>query len=276
MKIVKHSGSIVDFDRDKLKNSLMKSGANNLVVDQILNAIDTHIYEGISTKQIYKMAFALLKKSSNSQAARYNLRIAIKMLGPAGFFFEKYIARLFISEGYLAQTNLFLSGKCVGHEVDVAIKKNDVVQMVECKFHPRSETNSDVKVPMYILSRYNDLKVRKQEIFSKNELISGCWIVTNNRFTSDAIAFGTCSGLKLLSWDYPEKVCLRKRIDEEYLYPITCLTTLTLAEKDKLLVLDIILAREIIDHIQLLEEIGISPIRIKNIIKEASELCKYL
>jgi hypothetical protein len=38
-------------------------------------------------------------------------------------------------------------------------------------------------------SRFNDLKERKQIVFSKNEIISKCWIVTNNRFTSDAIAF---------------------------------------------------------------------------------------
>jgi hypothetical protein len=69
---------------------------------------------------------------------------------------------------------------------------------------------------------------------------------------------------------------LRKKIDEGQLYPITCLTTLTIAEKDKLMVLDIILAREIIDNAEILEKIGLSPIRIKNVIIEASELCKYL
>jgi len=277
MKIVKHSGCIVDFNRDKLKSSLLKSGANKTVVDNVLQTIEKQIYEGISTKQIYKLAFALLKKISNSNAARYNLRAAIQLLGPAGFFFEKFIARLFISEDYLAQTNLFLSGKCVGHEIDIAIMKKDCVEMVECKFHAGKDANSDVKVPMYILSRFNDLKDRGHLIYTKNDKISGCWIVTNNRFTSDAIAFAKCSGLKLLSWDYPEKNSLSKKIDEKQLYPITCLTTLTIAEKDKLMVLDIILVNEIIGkNIEILENIGLSPNRIKNVLKEASELCKYL
>jgi hypothetical protein len=40
----------------------------------------------------------------------------------AGFFFEKYIARLFESEGYQTVTNLILSGN-VSHEIDVLIKK---------------------------------------------------------------------------------------------------------------------------------------------------------
>ncbi|WP_264519625.1 ATP cone domain-containing protein [Flavobacterium sp. N1994] len=276
MKIVKHSGSIVDFNRDKLKSSLLKSGASVKVVEDVLQVIEKQIYEGISTNKIYKLAFGLLKKSSSSHAARYNLRTAIQQLGPAGFFFEKYIARLFISEGYLAQTNLFLSGKCVGHEVDVAIMKNKYIEMIECKFHARSESNSDVKVPMYILSRFNDLKDRSHRIFTKNDTISGCWIVTNNRFTSDAMAFAKCSGLQLLSWDYPENNSLRKRIDKDHLYPVTCLTTLTLAEKDKLMVSDIILAQEIINNSELLEKIGLSPNRVKNVLKEVSELCNYL
>ncbi|MCF6128308.1 restriction endonuclease [Flavobacterium sp. AS60] len=276
MKIVKHSGGVVEFNRDKLKSSLLKSGADKLVVESILQAIDNQIYEGITTKKIYKLAFALLKKTSNSNAARYNLRTAIQMLGPAGFFFEKFISRFFTSEGYTTKTNLILQGRCVTHEVDVVIRKNNFNEMVECKFHPKSETNSDVKVPMYILSRFNDLKDRNHAIFTKNDKISSCWIVTNNRFTSDAMAFATCSGLKLLSWDYPSKFCLRQKIDQEHLYPITCLTTLTIAEKDKLMVLDIILAREIIDNVEVLQKIGLSPIRIKNVTKEASELCNYL
>jgi hypothetical protein len=276
MKIVKHSGSIVEFNRDKLKSSLLKSGAGTKVVEEVLQIIEKQIYEGISTKKIYKLAFSLLKKSSNSHAARYNLRAAIQQLGPAGFFFEKYVARLFIAEGYSAQTNLFLSGKCVGHEIDVAIKKNNYIEMVECKFHAKSETNSDVKVPMYILSRFNDVKDRNHVIFTKNDKILGCWIVTNNRFTSDATAFANCSGLKLLSWDYPQKESLRSRIDEDKLYPVTCLTTLTIAEKDKLLVLDVVLAKELIGNVEILEKIGLSAIRIKNVLREVSELCKYM
>jgi len=276
MKVIKHSGNIVEFEPEKLKKSLLKSGANAGLVDDILKVIKHEMYDGIPTKQIYKIAFGLLKKASNSHAARYNLRAAIQMLGPAGFFFEKYVARLFASEGYKTMTNLVLQGKCVSHEIDVAIKKNDEITMIECKFHAGRDVVSDVKVPMYILSRFNDLKVRKQAIFTNNDLISKCWIVTNNRFSSDAIAFGTCSGINMLSWDYPKKDNLRTKIDNDKLYPVTCLTTLSLAEKDKLLVLDVILAIELINNSIVLERIGLSQNRINNVLKEVSELCKYI
>lgn len=276
MKIVKHSGDIVDFNPEKLKNSLLKSGAGKQEVETILQAIKSQIYDGISTKQIYKMAFALLKKTANSHAARYNLREAIRLLGPAGFFFEKYIARLFASEHYETVTNLTLQGKCVSHEIDVLVKKKHAIAMVECKYHVGRDAASDVKVPMYILSRFNDLKERQHIIFDKKDSILKCWIVTNNRFTVDAIDFAKCSGLNLLSWNYPEDNNLKTKNDNRYLYPVTCLTTLSISEKEKLLILDVILVKEIIHNSDCLEKIGLSPNRIKNVLKEASELCRYI
>jgi hypothetical protein len=276
MRIIKNSGDIVDFDPKKLRKSLVKSGAGELIVEDILYKIRKEIYDGISTKKIYKRAFTLLKKEANSHAARYNLRSGLQLLGPAGFFFEKYIARLFESEGYQTVTNSILSGKCVSHEIDVLIKKDNELAMVECKFHSARENKSSVKVPLYVFSRFNDLKGRKQIVFSKNEIISTCWIVTNNRFTSDAIDFAKCSGMNLLSWDYPKDNNLKTKNDIDCLYPVTCLTTLSLAEKDKLLILDVILARELVNNSEQLGRIGLSANRIKNVLKEVRELVRCI
>jgi hypothetical protein len=276
MKIIKHSGDIVDFDPEKLRKSLMKSGADDSIVEDILHKISKEILDGISTKKIYKRAFALLKKEANSHAARYNLRSALQLLGPAGFFFEKYIARLFESEGYQTVTNLILPGKCVSHEIDVLIKKDDELSMIECKFHSARENKSDVKVSLYVFSRFNDLKERKRIVFAKNEIISKCWIVTNNRFTSDAVDFAKCSGMNLLSWDYPKNNNLKTKNDIDCLYPVTCLTTLSLAEKNKLLILDIILAKELINNSDKLEKVGLSANRIKNVLKEVAELVRCI
>jgi hypothetical protein len=276
MKIIKHSGDIVDFDPEKLRKSLMKSGADDSIVEDILHKISKEIFDGISTKKIYKRAFALLKKEANSHAARYNLRSALQLLGPAGFFFEKYIARLFESEGYQTVTNLILPGKCVSHEIDVLIKKDDELSMIECKFHSARENKSDVKVSLYVFSRFNDLKERKRIVFAKNEIISKCWIVTNNRFTSDAVDFAKCSGMNLLSWDYPKNNNLKTKNDIDCLYPVTCLTTLSLAEKNKLLILDIILAKELINNSDKLEKVGLSANRIKNVLKEVGEFLRCI
>lgn len=274
MKVVKHSGDLVDFNPAKLINSLLKSGADKFTADTIVKEITKEIYEGISTKSIYKKAFALLKNHTNSHAARYNLRAAIEMLGPEGFYFEKYIARLFEAEKYEIRTNVILQGNCVSHEIDILIKKNNTIAMVECKFHGGKQGVSDVKVPLYVFSRFNDLRVKNYTLFSNKEKISNCWIVTNTRFTADAITFSECSGINLLSWDYPENGSLKSRNNNDCMYPVTCLTTLTKAEKEKLLSLDVILVKELIKNGTDLKEVGISPNRIKNVLKEVAELCK--
>ena len=274
MKVVKNSGAIVEFNRDKLRQSLLRSGAETAVVENVIQEIERQLFDGVSTKVIYKIAGALLKKISASHAARYNLQTALQQLGPAGFFFEKFVARLFDHEKFDTKINLILQGHCVTHELDVVVKKANIITMVECKFHGNSG-NSDVKIPMYILSRFNDLKDLGHSLWHSNEKIIKCCITTNSRFTSDAITFANCSGIELLSWDYPKNDNLKTKIDSCGLYPITCLTTLSGMEKEKLLILDVILVKELIANSSNLNQIGISANRQKNVLAEATSLCKY-
>jgi hypothetical protein len=73
----------------------------------------------------------------------------------------------------------------------------------------------------------------------------------------------------------PEK-SLKKRIDEQQIYPVTCLTTLTANEKDKLLVQNIITVNELIQQYDWLRKIGLSSNRIKNALREANQLCNLI
>lgn len=274
MKIVKFSGDKVDFIPHKLMKSLLKAGASQEQANQIIATIRLQLYEGIATKQIYKMAFSLLKKNSNAHAARYNLREAIRLLGPAGFYFEKFIARLFESQRYRTQSNLILQGKCVSHEIDILIHNEIEFGMVECKFHEGREAASDVKVPLYILSRFNDLKARPQAFFEDSTTLNSCWIVTNNRFTADAIDFAQCSGLHLLSWNFPENKGLKTIVDASKLYPITCMTTLSMAEKEFLLNLGYIVVEDLLKNKNALTDLGLSSVRMQRVLKEVNDLCK--
>ncbi len=102
------------------------------------------------------------------------------------------------------------------------------------------------------------------------------WVVTNTRFSVDAIQYGTCAGLHLIGWDYPVKESLKDQIDELGLYPITCLTSLTKTEKQFFLDKKIVLCHELYDNTKLLEQAGIKPSRIDIILKEVFELCRQL
>src|SRR5690606_14537582 len=89
------SGDVVLFEEDKLVHSLERSGASQEIINEVLEDVRDHLYEGIPTKKIYRMAFAILKKRTASSAARYQLKSAIAEMGPTGYPFERLIAALF-------------------------------------------------------------------------------------------------------------------------------------------------------------------------------------
>lgn len=275
MKFKKYSGEVVSYDRKKLIHSLVHAGAPLDIAKQIINEVEHLFFDGITSKQIFNIAFKKIKLHSKAHAARYNLKNGIQKLGPAGYYFEKFIARIFELQGYKTSTNVFLDGKCVSHELDVLIKKDKHVTMVECKFHGSQEAKTDVKVPMYILSRYNDLKNNSYAIFEQGEQITKCWIVTNNKFTEDAIKFGVCSQLNLLSWNYPLDKSLKDLVNQYHVYPVTCLTTLTQAEKEILLIENILTVYDFVHFRKKNSKLKLSQTRLNNVLKECSQLLNY-
>ncbi len=269
-KIIKSSGVKVDFSILKLRNSLYRSGADEATVNYIINVVRDELYQGISTKEIYNRAFAMLKKSKSIYASKYKLKKAIYELGPTGFPFENFIGALLEYSGYQVEVGNIMQGKCVSHEVDVIASKNGQHIVAECKFHNEKTTTCNVKIPLYINSRYRD-------IVEHYKNTSNCpnegWVVTNTRFTADALTFGTCVGLYLLSWDHPKDNGLKDRIDRLGLYPITVSTLLTNREKQFLLSRDIVLCRQLANDVFYLDHLGISENRKSKILTEISMLC---
>jgi hypothetical protein len=69
---------------------------------------------------------------------------------------------------------------------------------------------------------------------------------------------------------------LKDLIDRLGLYPITCLTTLTKVEKQRLLDKNIVLCKELSDDRQHLERTGVTPTRLKRVLEEVERLCEHL
>ncbi len=270
--VTKRSGERVPFDPERLKRSLQRVGAGEEDVAAILKEVEGMLYEGIPTSRIYRKAHELLRRRSSGASARYHLKQAIQELGPTGYPFEKYVGALLAYQGYEVRNDQLLEGKCVQHEVDVVAEKGDEVIMVECKFHSEQGTKSDVKVPMYIHSRFEDLRSNLEHYYPGRKMRFRGWVVTNTRFTEDAIAFGRCNGLYLISWDYPEQGSLRDRIDLAGLHPVTCLHSLTRKEKKELLQREVVLVKELLDDPALLESLHLTGTRRKKLLQEAREL----
>lgn len=274
LHIIKASGKTAVFSEEKLKNSLQRVGASPDQINSVINEIIPKLYDGITTKKIYRMAFSLLKESSRHIAAKYHLKQAIMELGPSGFPFEKYVGEILAAQKYSTEVGVMVQGKCVSHEIDVIARRDQLQLMIECKYHNLPGTYCDVKIPLYIHARFND--VTSVWLQSPTALQYRACVVTNTRFSSDAIQYGICSGLKLIGWDYPLQDNLKDQIDKLALYPITCLTSLTKTEKQALLERGIVLCRELYTNDQLLEQLQIKPSRMDVIRQEIHQLCKNL
>jgi len=272
ISIIKTSGERVKYDRDKLIAALRNSGAEEEQINRVVATVEKRVYDGISSRKIYEMAYSMLKKESHRFAGRYKLKKAIFELGPSGFPFETFVGRLFESFGYEVKTGQHIQGKCVQHEVDVvAINPGEQI-IIECKFHSDYNGKTNVQVPLYIDSRFRDIEaewVREKKYEKLN--VKG-FVVTNSRFTLDAIQYAECAGLGLISWDYPKQSSLKHYIDESGLHPLTSLHSLKKHEQKSLLEKGIVLSRELLDRSDLMKEIGIDENRIGRIRNEAQHL----
>jgi hypothetical protein len=270
--IKKASGEQVYFEGNKLVESLIRSGAKETLARQISQAISLELFDGITTSAIYSKAYQLLLKQESKTAINYRLKQAIMQLGPSGYPFEHFVGELFKARGFSVEVGKLVDGYSVRHEIDVLATNPHKNIFVECKFHNYQGTKTNVKVPMYIRSRFDDLsRIRKQNEQTNNAKDEG-WIITNTRFTDDAVKFGRDYGLTLLSWDYPNKSSLKDWVELENLHPITCLSSLKQKEKRALLDKGIVLVRELKKQITNGEELPICPRNKSNCLKEIQSL----
>lgn len=245
--IIKASGQSEEFSIRKLADSLVRSGAPMDVALAIADKIENQITASTHTKKIYRLARKMLRRHNRASGTRYTLKRAISALGPSGYPFEKYFARILQAHGYSAELNQIIQGYCVTHEVDILAGKDNEHYTIECKYHSNGGKPTDVKVALYIYARFMDIKKACELLPEHKDMVHQGWLVTNTRCTSDAIKYAECAGLRIVSWKYPEKNSLEKMIEAKRLYPVTVFSTL---KKDALAALfrnDIILAQDIAD-----------------------------
>lgn len=215
----------------------------------------------------------MLKKKNKIVASRYSLKQAIFALGPTGFPFERFIGAIFKSMGYQVEIGKNVQGKCVKHEVDVIARDENHINFMECKFHSEQGRNCNVKTPLYVHSRFNDIVQAREAREIISPLIPRGWVVTNTRFTKDALLYSQCAGLQMLSWDLPKGKGLKDLIDHTGLYPITVSVLLSAREKAFLLSREIVLCKDLIDDKFYLDHLEISDDRKSRIIQEMHGLC---
>lgn len=242
-RIVKSNGESEPFRVGKLRRSLERAGADAARIRHVVGVVKDQLEDGMTTRALYRLAFRELKRETHGKdaaPARYNTKAAIQELGPSGYPFERFVAALFEAEGGRTETSVHLEGQFVGHEIDVVVGTGAERQLCECKLRTQADGKVDVKVAMYIYGRATDLRATRGGY-------DRFWLITNGRFTSDAIAFGEGMGLCMLGWSHPFGAGIEDRIEAAGVHPVTALTTLKSYEKRKLIRAGTVLARHVLD-----------------------------
>lgn len=273
INVYKHSGEKQPFSEEKLVSSIIRAGATTELAQEVSSELNKLLYDGISTREIYRNAFRILRKKMRSLAARYSLKNAIMELGPSGYPFEKFVGEIFRKEGYQVKTGQIIQGHCIQHEVDVIAVNRHLTIMAECKYGNDQGKVSSVQVPLYVNSRFHDIMQVWQKEPGNQEMNFQGWIVTNTRFSSDAETYGTCAGLHMVSWNFPEKGNLKSLVEKNGLFPVTALTGLNRKQKQELVSRDIILVDHLEGKPELLKDFDLTEKKILEIMEEASALC---
>lgn len=261
MYIIKATGEKELFSEDKLRLSVKRAGIPQDLLEKVVYHIKSKLYENIPTSEIYKHIIEFLENSPHPfSRAKYSLKQAIMDLGPTGYPFEDYISEILKMEGYTTQVRQIIKGKCISHEIDLVVQKNNTSSMVECKFHNAPGTRSQVHVSLYTKARFDDIKERNN--------LSDVWLVTNTKITPDALSYALCSNMNIISWDYPENGSFRDLIEKYKLHPITMLTSLSQNQKQLLTGNHVVLAKDVCKNPAALDILGLPEDKKNSILSE--------
>ncbi len=273
VNIIKANGEREPFSESKLVSSLERAGAGASEVVSITEHIKKELEEDMTTDHIYRHAFGVLKDLKNPGVLRrYSLRHALIELGPTGFPFEKYLSELFKTQGYEVLTDQTVMGRCVSHEIDVIAYNESKLLMVEAKFHNQYGEKTDLKVALYVKARFDDL-AEQQFNYGKRRGLDEAWLVTNTKFTENAIRYGECAGLKMVGWNYPSKGNIQELIEDARLHPITCLPGLSVTERGLLLNSNMILCKQVLNASSALTRLGIDQKKALALETQAQAIC---
>jgi len=241
--VINLKGEKEPFSFRKVFLSARNVGASKEVAFEIARQIEKEAFSGISTSQIFDRIFELLLEKSPHSAIRFNLKRAMEKLGPTGYPFEKFIGKVFESEGFKVETNAFVPGASgVKYEIDFLAQKGKLVYIGECKFRHERGGRVDLQVALANYARFLDIKEGR---FFDSCLKYKSILATNAKFTNQVIKYSNYVGVDLLGWKYPRGEGLEKLIEKNQLYPITILPSVSHGLAKVLIDQKIVLVRDV-------------------------------
>lgn len=266
--VVKFNGEEEPFLSEKVYQSALRVGASKQLAEDISRKIEKQVYPGIKTSEIFKQVKEALNQEIPHSALRFNLKKAIRKLGPTGFPFEKYIGEILSSQGYQIKLNQTIPGFCSEYEIDFIAQRDSFVYIGECKYRNLFDGRVHSKDALANYARFLDIS--QGNFFKSNELKS--LLVTNTKFTSRALTYSQCVGVELLGWRYPRNKGLEYLIENQKLYPITVLPSLNKYLAEVFSANGIMLVKDILDKNRIIKLTNLPEKKLNLLFKQAQLL----
>ncbi|MBN1923889.1 MAG: hypothetical protein JW791_03970 [Nanoarchaeota archaeon] len=270
MRVTKRNGEVEEFDTSKVENSLRNSGVSEKTIETVINKILEKNYDLISTDRLYRLIYKLVKKYENKYAASiYSLKQSIMSLGPDGYAFEDFIAKILIQQGTLVETRQVYESMTIPHELDVV--GSDF--FIECKYHNSGGITTSIKDVLYSHARFLDLVEAGRKRKSNN--FKQLWIATNTKFSDDCLKYADYWDIKMISWKHKGKDSLSYIVDKFHYYPVTLLPSVSKRTFSLLSKNNILLITEVIKvSDSLLRKIGLNNDEVRRIREDCDKIIK--
>ena len=271
--VIREDGLIEPFDREQFRRSLTRARVPVLLIEDICTKLDERFSNNVSATKIYNFVAKELKKQHQHSIPRYTTKRSLLTLGPSGFPFEMFLARIFEAKGYNTSVGMHLKGKCVQHEVDIVARNKNQLILAEVKFHNKLSFKTDTKVALYIKARWDDLAETKFVNEGGPETMTRGMLITNTKFTNNEKTYGHCSGMDMISFDYPKHGNLYDMMDETGLHPITCLTSLKKGQKEDLMSKGVITCSDLMNDKMILDSLKLNGVNKGKLLDEIKSVC---
>ena len=272
--VTKFDGSRQPFERRKVVRTCVRMGASEEAANEIVDRIEGSLYDGIRTKIILRMVFKYMKKYKPEIGHQIDLRSAISLLRSKPDF-ERFVALLLEEQGYSVETNQFVEGECITHEVDAIAVKGKEIVYVEVKHHDAPHTYTGVEVALETYARFLDMQAGCK--IGKNKIcFTRAALVCNTKLSDAAEHYADHKNILHIGWNSPKDRGLEMLVTEHKLYPITLLkgmdkdTAIRLADHGVILLKQLVCA----DEERLSERSGVPKTRLKDLTAKAEEILK--
>lgn len=241
--VTKADGSKQLFDKEKVAQTAIRLGANRDVALELAQQVENKLYEGITTRRILQIIFALMGKRKPAVRHLFDLRRGLSLMKPKPEF-EVFIRVLLSQIGFEVKPNTILRGLCGEHEADAVVSKDGLTYFVEAKHHATYHALTGLDESRIARAIMEDVTDGYEHGVTKLK-IDRAMIITNTRYSDHAINYGGCRSILQIGWVSPDGFGLRDIVEKYKLYPLSCLRGISLEARLRLVDVGIVLIKQL-------------------------------